>query len=76
MLHQSGPMRVAPAVFGLMLVGFGVLLLWRPEILVYLIASMFIFGGSSVFIFALTARGMVQRNETQVFYRRIDGEDS
>lgn len=77
MLIRMGPsMWLAPAVFGLMLIGFGVLLLYRPQILIYLIAGLFIFSGTSVLVFALTARATVNQRggESGVVYRRIDEE--
>ncbi len=65
-------MWLAPAFFGLLLIGFGVLLLVYPEMLAFLIAGMFIFSGSSILIFALTARATVSQRESGVVYRRID----
>lgn len=57
----------APALAGLVLILFGVLVLIAPWILNYIIAAMFIFFGATLMAVALSAR----RN---VSYRRLDEE--
>ena len=68
-------LRMGPALVGLMLISFGILVLLRPEVLAYLVATVFIFSGIGIVSFAMLARVTIgSRNESQVFYRRIDGD--
>ena len=52
-------MRGVLAFFGLILVGFGVLVLIYPQVLTILIAAAFIFLGLALMLMALTSRGYV-----------------
>lgn len=58
-------MRGVLSIFGLLMIGFGLLVLWRPEVLNYLVAGLFIFIGVSVIAAAWSAG-------SRVTYRRFD----
>lgn len=64
-IFETGGFGLAPAVFGALLIAFGVLIIIRPELLAYLVAAIFILAGASMLAFAWSVR-------SRVTYRRFD----
>lgn len=55
----------APAAFGLVLMGMGLLIFLRPELLAYMVALTFVTAGFVMLVLAIQMR-------TRITYRRVD----
>jgi hypothetical protein len=65
-MGNPGGMWLAPALFGVVLILFGVLIFVFPDLLSFIVAAVLIFAGFSLLGLAWNMRG-------RVTYRRMDG---
>lgn len=55
----------APAAFGLVLMGMGLLIFFRPQLLAYMVALTFVTAGFVMLVLAIQMK-------TRITYRRVD----